>query len=181
MSDSAAGTALAIWRAVRTPLTLLVLLGILGTAAWWGYDKVTEPIPPRPPDPCVTQPVADNKLEVGQVTIRIFNGGKQRGLAGDVAQDAREVGFNVSRVDNTDEEIVGTVIVVQGKDFPETKLVAAFFPEAVIREDPTKIDHSIDVLVGEEFPGFNAKAPTTIEHKAATICLPKRPSPGLDG
>lgn len=165
-----------VLRALRTPFTLVVLLCILGYAAWWGYQQVTAPLPPPQRTPCVQQPIEKGRLQSAQVTLRVFNGGAHRGLAGDVAASLRAKGFQVSSVSNTEEKVTKTVIVAESKDNPETKLVLGFFKGATVREDPARVDHSIDVLVGDPETGFTTKANSSIEVKAATVCLPKLPS-----
>lgn len=176
MSDRPPLTLGTVLRALRTPVTLIVLLCILGYAAWWGYERVTAPLPPPKVKPCVQQPIEKGRLQSAQVTVRVFNGGSKRGLAGDLAAGLRAKGFQVSSVGNTEEKITKTVIVAEGKDNPETKLVLAFFKGATVREDPARVDHSIDILVGEEKTGFNSKASSSIKVKAATVCLPELPS-----
>ena len=47
-----------IFRVVRTPVTLLILFGVLMYGAWWGYDDIIKPIPALPPEPCVNQSVS---------------------------------------------------------------------------------------------------------------------------
>lgn len=176
MSDRPPLTIGTVLRALRTPLTLLVLLGMLGYAAWWGYQQVTAPLPPPKREPCVQQPIEKGRLQASQVTVRVFNGGTERGMAGEVAASLRAKGFQVSTVGNTDEDVTKTVIVAESKDNPETKLVLGFFKEATVREDPARVDHSIDILVGGEKTNLNAKASSSIEVKSATVCLPELPS-----
>ena len=176
MSDRPPLTIGMVFRALRTPLTLIVLLCMLGYAAWWGYQQVTAPLPPPQREPCIQQPIEKGRLQSSQVTVRVFNGGTKRGLAGDVAASLRAKGFQVSSVGNTEEDITKTVIIAESKDNPEAKLVLGFFKDATVREDPTRVDHSIDILVGGENAGFNAKAGSSIKVKAATVCLPELPS-----
>lgn len=169
-------TAGRVLRALRTPVTLVVLLVVLGVAAWWGYQQVIAPIPPTPPSPCVPQPVQSGLLQSTQVTVRVLNGGGKRGLAGDVASKLRGRGFTVSTVTNTEEKIAETVIVVQDKDNPEAKLVQSFFPKSVIREDPARIDRSVDILVGSKFDSVNTKAANSLKVGEPTVCLPAKPT-----
>lgn len=176
MSERRPVTVGTVLRALRTPVTLVVLLGVLGLGAYWGYQKVSAPIPPPEPIPCVTQPIEKGKLRATQVSLRIYNGGSKRGLAGDVAQSMRTRGFIVKSVGNTDVEVTETVIVVQDKDSPEAKLVLAFFKDAVVQEEPERIDRTVDIMVGSEYGGFNSKAATSIKVKDATICLPAQPT-----
>ena len=162
-----------ILRAIRTPLTLLVLLAVLCYGAWWGWTNVIRQVPPTPPVPCVTQKVPKGQLRSNQVTVSVFNGGDKRGLAGDVARSLRERGFKVQQTTNTGEKVQKTVIVGASAKNPEVVLVKAFFKDAVVKADK-RPDHSVDVLVGNDYGGFNKKAKTTYTVKSATACLPAK-------
>ena len=74
-----------VFRIVRTPLTLLILLGVLCYGAWWGWNNVIATVPPLPPEPCVQQTLPNSQLRSTQVTVSVYNGGDRRGLAGRVA------------------------------------------------------------------------------------------------
>ena len=164
-----------ILRAVRTPFTLLVLLGILSYGAWWGYSNVIREVPPAPPVPCVDQKLPKNRLKSSQVSVSVFNGGDKRGLAGDVGRSLRERGFKVQTTSNTLQKVGKTVIVGAGIKNPEVLLVKAFFKDAEVRADK-RVDGSVDVLVGNRYGGFNKKAKTTYTVKGAKACLPAPPS-----
>lgn len=172
MSNGGGGTALAVWRMVRTPLTLIALLAILAYGAMWGYERITAPIPPRPPAPCAEQAVRDGKLQSSQVSVAVLNGGGKRGLADDIAGRLESRGFVIDQVSNTEEPITTTVIVGQAAENPEVKLIAAYFPGSTIRPDPNRTDRAVQVLVGDQFGQFNANAPQTIDVEGSTICLP---------
>ena len=58
-----------IFRVVRTPITLLILLGVLLYGAWWGYNNIIRPVPEAPEPPCVEQTVSKGQLKSTQVTI----------------------------------------------------------------------------------------------------------------
>ena len=169
-----------IFRAVRTPFTLLVLLGILCYGAWWGWSNVIREVPPAPPAPCVEQKLAKNRLKSSQVTVSVFNGGDKRGLAGDVGRSLRDKGFKVQTTTNTLQKVQKTVIVGAGAKNPEVLLVKAFFKNAEVKADK-RVDGSVDVLVGNPYGGFNKKAKTTYKVKAKSVCLPPPPlaSPAL--
>ena len=171
-----------VFRIVRTPLTLLVLLGVLAYGAWWGYTNVLKPLPPPAPDPCVQQKVVKGQLNANQVTVSVFNGGTRRGLAGDVGRALREKGFKLQRTTNTAEKVGATVIIGASAKNPEVLLVTGFFRGAVIKADKRR-DRSVDVLVGDRYGGFNKNAKTTISVKSPTVCLPsvRTPSPVLGG
>ncbi len=167
-----------ILRAVRTPFTLLILLAVLCYGAWWGYSNVIREVPPTPAVPCVDQNVAKGRLKSSQVVINVYNGGDKRGLAGDVGRALRDRGFRVQTVTDTGENIERTVIVGSGTKNPEVLLVKRFFKDAQVRADPkNKGDGSVDVLVGNDYGGFNKKAKRTYTVKSETVCLPVQPSP----
>ncbi|WP_375430957.1 LytR C-terminal domain-containing protein [uncultured Friedmanniella sp.] len=160
-----------IFRAVRTPFTLLILLAILSYGAWWGWTNVIRTVPPAPPTPCVDQPVSKGQLKSSQVTVSVYNGGDKRGLAGDVGRSLRDRGFKVQQTGNTGEKIQKTVIVGAGAKNPEVLLVKGFFKGAVVRADK-RPDRTVEVLVGNDYGGFRKGAKTTYTVKATTVCLP---------
>jgi LytR cell envelope-related transcriptional attenuator len=164
-----------IFRIVRTPITLLVLLGVLCYAAWWGYTNVLRPIPPAPAQPCVDQSLSKGQLKSSQVTVKVYNGGNKRGLAGDVGRALRDRGFNVIRTTNTAEKISRTVIVGVNPKSPEVLLVKGFFKDALVKGDK-RVDHTVDVLVGNKYAGFNKGAKRTYTVNADTLCLPSQAS-----
>lgn len=164
-----------IFRAVRTPFTLLVLLAILCYGAWWGYTNVIRGVPAAPPTPCVDQPVTKGKLSSSQVTVSVYNGGEKRGLAGDVGRSLRGRGFKVQQTGNTGEKIGKTVIVGANAKDPEVLLVKRFFKDSVVRADK-RPDRSVEVLVGNKYGGFDKTAKTTYTVKTSTVCLPAQAS-----
>lgn len=165
-----------VFRIVRTPITLLILLGVLMWGAWWGYTNILRPIPPIPPPPCVEQTLAKGVIKSDQVIIKVYNGGDKRGLAGEVGRQLRSSNFKVTVTDNTVEKISKTVIVGGGAKNAEVLFVKTFFKDSVVRADKRK-DGSVDVLVGNKYGGF-VKAKTTYAVKTKTVCLPSQtPTP----
>ena len=172
-----------VFRIVRTPITLLILLGVLMWGAWWGYTNILAPVPKIPPPPCVEQTLAKGQLKSSQVIIKVYNGGDRRGLAGDVGRSLRNKGFKVTLTTNTVEKISKTVIVGANAKNPEVLFVKSFFKDAVVRADKRN-DGSVDVLVGNKYGGFNKNAKTTYVIKSKTACLASQtptPSAPLGG
>jgi hypothetical protein len=172
-----------IFRVVRTPVTLLILFGMLLYGAWWGYNNIIKPIPPLPPEPCVDQVVEKGQLKSAQVVVRVYNGGDRKGLAADVGRSLRGKGFRVVLTTNTVEKIQKTVIVGADGNNPEVLFVKSFFKEAIVRSDK-RVDRTVDVLVGNKYGGFNKGAKTTYQVDTKTLCLPSQsasPSPALGG
>jgi hypothetical protein len=173
-----------VFRIVRTPITLLILLGVLMWGAWWGYTNILVPVPKIPPPPCVQQTPAKGAITTAQVVIRVYNGGDRRGLAGDVTRALRSKGFKVTKTDNTGEKISKTVIVGANAKNPEVLFVKSFFKDAVVRADTKRNDGTVDVLVGNKYGGFNKDAKTSFPIKNQTACLPSQtptPSAPLGG
>ena len=172
-----------VFRIVRTPITLLILLGVLLWGAWWGYTNILAPVPKIPPPPCVEQTLAKGELKASQVIIKVYNGGDRRGLAGDVGRSLRNKGFKVTLTTNTVEKISKTVIVGANAKNPEVLFVRSFFKDAVVRADKRN-DGSVDVLVGNRYGGFNKDAKATYTIKSKTACLASQtptPSAPLGG
>jgi len=172
-----------IFRVVRTPVTLLILFGVLLYGAWWGYNNIIKPVPSLPPEPCVNQSVPKGQLKSSQVVVRVYNGGDRKGLAADVGRSLRGKGFRVTLTTNTVEKIQKTVIVGADPNNPEVKFVKTFFKESVVRADQ-RADRTVDVLVGNKYSGFNKSAKTTYQVETDTVCLPSQtpsPTPALGG
>ena len=172
-----------IFRVARTPVTLLILFGVLLYGAYWGYNNIIKPVPALPPEPCVVQNLPNGQLKTGQVVVRVYNGGDRKGLAADVGRSLRGKGFRVTLTTNTVEKIQKTVIVGADVNNPEVKFVKTFFKESVVRADQ-RVDRTVDVLVGNKYGGFDKKAKTTYQVKADTVCLPSQtpsPTPALGG
>ena len=172
-----------VFRIVRTPVTLLLLLGVLMWGAYWGYNNILAPVPKIPPPPCVEQTLAKGELKASQVIIKVYNGGDRRGLAGDVGRSLRNKGFKVTLTTNTVEKISKTVIVGTDAKDPKVLFVKSFFKEAVVRADKRN-DGSVDVLVGNKYGGFNKNAKTTYVIKSKTACIASQtptPSAPLGG
>jgi hypothetical protein len=162
-----------IFRVVRTPVTLLVLFGVLLYGAWWGYNNIIKPIPPLPPVPCVDQTVPKGQLKASQVVVKVYNGGDRKGLAADVGRSLRTEGFRVILTTNTVEKIQKTVIVGADVNNPEVLFVKSFFKEATVRSD-RRVDRTVDVLVGNKYGGFNKNAEDTYRVETTTVCLPSQ-------
>lgn len=103
-----------------TPITLLVLLALLGYGLWWGWEQLTRPFSDS--TPCVTQ--SASVLITTQVTVQVFNGGSASGLAGQVTEQLAYHGFHTKSAANTSEQVGATTIVGAATDSPEVQLVA---------------------------------------------------------
>jgi hypothetical protein len=87
----------------------------------------------------------------------------------------RDRGFRVQGESNTAEKPKTTVIVGQGAKNPEVLLVKQFFPGSTVRVEPGRVDHSVDIIVGNNWnwdKTFADNAKTTLAVKAKAVCLP---------
>ena len=164
-----------IFRIVRTPITLSAIAWRTVLCGLVGIYQHMRPIPPAPAQPCVDQSINKGQLKSSQVTVKVYNGGNKRGLAGDVGRELRDQGFNVIRTTNTAEKISRTVIVGAEAKNPEVLLVQSFFKNAVVKGDK-RVDRTVDVLVGNKYAGFNKDAKRTYTVDAKTLCLPSQSS-----
>ena len=154
---------------IRGPLTLLVLVGLLAGAAWFGYKTVLDTPEPVAVRVCTT-PDADGKQRIAasQVKINVYNAGDVGGLAGDVSSDLRERGFKIGTVTNAPKDAKDRPVEVHGrnKDAPEIQLVLKHLvkPRFVADGRP---EAEVDVFVGTEFAGLQKNAPTSLEVKSS--------------
>jgi hypothetical protein len=154
-------------RVIKTPVTLIILLAILGYGAAWGYQHATMP-DTRKETTCVMTDVG-TKLTPDRVTVRVLNGGTSGGLAKLMAGFLRAHGFRVIYYNNSDERVPNTVVVGNSVDDPEVKLMLGFFTGSTARGDG-RADHVVDVILGDK--------DTHIENPVASIpvtgpvCLP---------
>ncbi|MDO5068223.1 MAG: LytR C-terminal domain-containing protein [Propionibacteriaceae bacterium] len=172
-------TTLRIFRLIATPFLLLGLLALLVWGAFWGWRNLTAPFPEPAPTPCVTQ--TTELLTPAQVTVRVINGGQAVGLASKVGQQLTDLGFRVDTVRNTEERIEKVVIIRSGSNNTDAAtLVGGQFKNAVIEND-ARIDGTVDVLVGNEFPGLAEEPLAETPVTTGTICLAPSPSPNDEG
>ena len=143
-------------------------------AAWWGYTQHHRSRCRATPDAVRRADPGKGQLTTAQVYIKVFNGGNSRGLAGDVGPRPAQQGLQGHRRStNTVEKIGKTVIVGAGAKTPRCSSSRRFFKGAMVRADG-RSDHSVDVLVGNKYGGFNKNAKATYVVETPTVCLPSQ-------
>ena len=161
-------------RMAGTPLTLLALVLLIAVAIRVGWKAVSAPIPPPPLTPCVNQDV-NGELTTQDVTVSVYNSGHTRGLAGSVSKQLANVGFVIDSVSNRQPSVKKVTIIGQDAKNPEVGLVAGYFPGAVVKSDPKRVDHEVEVVLGDRDPNFKTTAPKSVKVNGS-VCLPS-PSP----
>lgn len=157
------------WRRWATPVTLLLLLVVLGWGLWWGWEQLTRPVQTAPPPACIPQ--SASVLTSDRVTVQVLNGGRVAGQAGQITEQLKNKGFVTKAPTNAGEAVGNTIVIGSSADAPAVQLVLGFFPEAEARGDD-RTDGTVDVLIGENFAGFNDEAPTEIGVPGGTVCVP---------
>lgn len=161
-----------IVRTVKTPVTLVLLAALVYFGATWGWNALREPIPQRPPEPCVVQQIGP-ELTPDHVYVRVYNGSKTNGLAKRLGAVLSADGFKVTKRVNADrDDYTRSVVVGTSEDSPEVQLVRRALTNVDFRADG-RIDHSVDVIIGNEQPGAAEKADLKVALPSGTACLPK--------
>ena len=90
-----------------------------------------------------------------------------------ISSAMRSYGFNILKVNNTDQRLTNTVIVGNSASDPEVILVAGFFKNAT-RQGDGRVDHVVDVLLGDDYAGrlTNPKQSVAV---SGPVCLPTIP------
>lgn len=149
-----------LWRHLRTAVTLLVLVGIMVAAAYFGWQRVVgddADTDAAASDSCV--PSTDVTIPApDDVEINVYNATGRSGLAAEVADLMRERGFVIAQVANDPEnkDIEGTA-EIRGSQSQQgaAALLTTTVPESVFVPDEREAD-TLDVVVGE---GFTELAP----------------------
>lgn len=144
-------------RFITTSLTLLVLLGLVGGAGYWGWKQVSKPVPGLGPQQVCTTKTVDTTMTPNQVTVSVYNAGTKGGLAADTMAKLVKRKFNqggVGDVPKDQPEDVKMVLVrTRTADDPAAQLVAAQFGPDTPIQVSTEVDlgPGIDVVVGNKF------------------------------
>lgn len=160
-------TANTVIRVLKTPVTLLLLLAVLGFGAYWGVTTLSQAGTTTDSNACVMTDVG-KELTPDHVMLRVLNASKTGNLARLNAQYLRHYGFPVIKVNNASIMTEQTTIIGNAADSPEVKLAAQFFTNPKLQGDG-RADHVVDVLVVKLDPLNN---PATTVPVSGKICLP---------
>ncbi len=155
-------------RVLKTPVTLLLLLGMLGYGAYWGYKQVTTNTT-RAEATCVEQDVG-KELTSDKISVRVLNGGQQGGAAKRTRFVLLSFGYHIVSYGNSDREVSVVTVVGNSADDPEVRLVAEAFTGDVATEGDGRADHVVDVILPTKFEMLKTR-PTSIAVDGP-VCLP---------
>ena len=156
----------------RTPITMVILLGILVGGAWWGWNSlVNSSAEPT----CVEQTLPNNRLVPKQVVVNVYNGGAKAGTAAAVAELLTKRGFNVGKIANEPKGDKIDVVSVRGAtdDAPEVRLIAGQLTQKALTVADNRTDHTVDLVLGRGYSSLKAKGlPSIAVPPNTSVCLP---------
>ncbi len=177
----------------RTPITLMVLLGVLLGAAYYGWQtvinpggsdaNVTAPTPTGPTCEKTTVIKKGQRIVAKDIIVNVYNAGQRAGLAGETLDELVNKGFKRGIAANAPSNLAvgpnATVILPGGAGGPQIKLVRNQFIGKVMVLKAASLTQGVDVIVGESFRGVAAKSPTFLRVKrAVTACTTTTTSAG---
>ncbi|MDX6235212.1 MAG: hypothetical protein QOG10_27, partial [Kribbellaceae bacterium] len=153
----------------QTPITMVVLIGILVGGGWWGWKSLTE----STADPnCVQQKLPNNRLVPTQVVLNVYNGGAPAGTAAETAAALAKRGFNIGKVMNEPNGGKTAVIAVRGATAkaPEVLLAAGQLSQKASVVADNRPDHTVDIVLGKGYTKLSAKTlPSVIVPSNQTV------------
>lgn len=164
---------------LRTPLTLLVLLGLLIGASWYAVRKIQEPPQLSPPGHCTPAAVrvaptgAAAVVRINQVRVTVFNApGGRAGLASATSSTLQNRGFQTGSAGN-DPDLFTGVAKVRAADprLPTVALVLGQVPGATFQKI-TKADPSVELVLGPRFKRLAAKFPRAVRITTRSAVFP---------
>jgi hypothetical protein len=160
----------------RTPITMVVLLGVLLGAAYYGWQTVVNPGDDKKTttEPTETKPTCDHKATIKKgtrilakdVVVNVYNAGNRSGLAGETLDELVDKGFKRGIADNAPTDIKAgpnvAVVLPGGKGLPQMRLVHNQFVGVVKYVSGPELAAGVDVVVGDSFHGVDQAARTFV-------------------
>jgi len=163
-----------VWLAIKTPLTMLLLLAFVVVVGAWGYQQTVTPIPKPPPNPCVVQNVGPT-FTAKNAYVRLLNGTSTSGLSKNTKLVFGNAGFHVVKAGNFEGSVDKTYIAGADAASPEVLLVRSYFPASTpFQADPVAYrDHVVDIVLGKDFTVkmLSAKPLTSVPLKDGKACI----------
>lgn len=160
----------AFWLRFKTPLVLTIIVASVAFMGIYGYQALKAPLPPPKVRPCIVQDIGPEfRPEHG--TLRVFNGTERNGYGRRIATMLRAEGFRVIKIGNAPEMIQGVTVEGVAADSPEVKLVMSYFPKARFIANPKKIDHTVDITIGEGWEGLSKTPLASVPLPDGKACI----------
>ena len=116
------------------------------------------------------------------VTVRVYNGTGQAGLAGKASEDLRAAGFNVATPRTRNTDATATVVRYGPTRAYSARTLAAAVPGAELVADPA-LGSTVELIVGSGYTGAHAvevTPPTTAPPSATASVSPSPPATAQD-
>jgi len=176
----------------KTPITMLVLLGVLLGAAYYGWQTVIDPAtgddetataPSETRSTCqkVREFRKGETVRPRDVTVNVYNAGIISGLAGETLNALADKGFTAGAAANAPDDIPTTnvTILIDERRSPLIRLVARQFTGPVRFSRGPELRPGVDVLIGNEFQAVDEAAKRFLRVKRVVMtCKPASPSAG---
>lgn len=156
----------------RTPVTMVILLGILAGGGWWGWKSL---INSSAEPTCTEQKLTNNRLVPKQVVLNVYNGGARAGSASRVADALKKRGFNINKISNEPKGDKVDVVSLRGAaaNAPEVLLIAGQLNQKAQLVADGRTDHTVDLVIGAGFGSVSLKGIPSVQVPAnTTVCLP---------
>ncbi len=157
----------------QTPVTLLMLLGVLVGGGWWGWNSLTRgSAEPQ----CTMTQLPNNRLTPGNVVINVYNAGAKNGTAKATADLLKRRGFLIGKISNepNNEKVPALAVKGAAANAPEVRLVAGQLTQRAQIVADGRTDHSVDLLLGAKFTTLNPRAIRFVPVPGGQTCIPVR-------
>jgi hypothetical protein len=168
----------------KTPVTLVVLLGVLLGAAYYGWASVVsggsadKKATPTPPTCATTQVGKGQRLTAKNVLVNVYNAGSVEGLASRTLTTLKARGFRGGVASNAPTGISTRSVMILARDrtAPQIRLVVQQFRGLVAFGRPHDVAAGVNVVVGDNFAGFRKRILRAIVvHKPVQACSTAKP------
>ncbi len=167
----------------KTPITLLVLLGVLLGAGYYGWRTIISPAtgdagstnqPHHHGTHCAKRQAfhKGQKFKSKDIIVNVYNAGAIPNLAGDTLAKLGAKGFKQGVADNAPSGVgaANVTILTSDRRLPQVQLVASQFKGRVTYTSGPALAAGIDVIVGDSFVGADpsARKYLTLHHAIST-------------
>lgn len=175
---------------IRTPLTLLALIGVLIVGLTVGWRLATEDVPSlrestasgSEPSCHMEELRAGSILKAPQVTVNVLNSGSTPNLAGDTMRALTKHGFEGGITGNAPKGVRADSVLILDPD-PDSSQVRLIAKQFSKRPDVKKSSEgdpaAVDIIVGNDFKvssGIDKNAARSMKVKGTTdVCVPAPP------
>ena len=159
---------------IRTGVTLLVLLALVGGAVLWGWQSLTKELPSATAPPCTDiELTRGDKVYPDQVIVSVLNAGNRSGLASRTMRALTERGFVQGDLANAPggTRVRGVQIWTDDPTSPAVRLLRLHLGEQRTRVVRRDVDaEGLNVVVGDRFDDLRRNKRQITVRRAATLC-----------